>query len=117
MKRLALVVLLVVGCRTEITPVLVKAAPVRQYKMVEGECEVHEYPRGDEVPSGASNIGWLTVDRQATDEATFEQLRLAVCAKGGNAFSQARWLRNTSMSVGDPPVGLEANAWLLSEPR
>jgi len=117
MKWFALVGLLAMGCRTEITPVLVKPPPAKQFKMVEGECEVHEFPRGDEVPPGASNIGWVTVDRQATDETTFEQLRLAVCAKGGNAFSQARWLRNSSMSVGEPPVGLEANAWLLAEPR
>ena len=105
------------ACRTEITPVLVKEDTAKKYKMVEAQCEVHEFPRGDEVPPGASNIGWVQVDREATDEATFEQLRLAVCAKGGTAFSQARWLRASGTSVSDPPFALEANAWLLAEPK
>jgi hypothetical protein len=105
------------ACRTEITPVLVREDTAKKYKLVTAQCEVQEYPRGDEVPPGASNIGWLQVDREATDEATFEQLRLAVCAKGGTAFSQARWLRHSGTSVTEPPFALEANAWLLAEPK
>lgn len=122
MNRLMLVVaalgvLFGAACRTEIAPVLLKDEYGPRFKMVEAQCEVREFPRGDEVPPGASNIGWVQISREATDDATYEQLRLAVCAKGGNAFSQARWLRNSGTSVAEPPFAIEANAWLLAEPK
>jgi hypothetical protein len=47
------------------------------------------------------------------DDATFAALREAVCKAGGNAFSQMRWIREAGASVADPPVSLEANAWVL----
>ncbi len=94
-----------------------KEAPVERYRLVDGECEVHEYPTGVELPAGAKSLGWVQVPREATDELTFEKLRAAVCEKGGTAFSQARWLRNSGMSVAEPPVALEANAWQLAETK
>lgn len=117
MKRLWLLALAVMACRTDITPVLVKEPPAAKFKMVEGECEVYEYARGDEMPPGASNLGWVQVERADTDEATYARLRLAVCAKGGTAFSQARWLRNSGPGLATPPFALEANAWVLAEPK
>jgi hypothetical protein len=52
------------------------------------------------------------VKRQETDDATFEALRKAVCARGGDAMSQMHWLRAPGASVADQPVELEANAWV-----
>jgi hypothetical protein len=60
-------------------------------------------------------VGWVSVPREASDDETFNHLRAAVCAKGGNAFSQAHWIRPPGASVADPPAELEANAW--AEPR
>ncbi len=111
MKKLFVVVLLVAGCRTEIQP-LVKREPVAgKQRYVEGECNVRDYPTATDLPSGAKNLGWVKVDHQATDEATFEKLRLEVCRKGGDAMSQMHWNRASGASVADPPVELEANAW------
>jgi|GEM_PF-2613956 hypothetical protein len=111
MKKLVVLVLLAAGCRTEIKP-LVKQEPVaRKQRFVEGECNVRDYPTATDVPSGSKNLGWVNVPRQDTDEATFEKLRQAVCAKGGDAMSQMHWIRASGASVADPPIELEGNAW------
>ncbi|MCC6333245.1 MAG: hypothetical protein IT380_04545 [Myxococcales bacterium] len=100
------------GCRTEIRP-LVKETPAKIERMVPGECRVRDYPSAPDVPEGAENIGWVKVPHEKTDEETFEKLREAVCAKGGNAFSQAHWIREAGASIADQPTELEANAWLV----
>ncbi len=111
MNKLLVVLLLVAGCRTEIQP-LVKQEPVaRKARFVEGECSVRDYPTATDLPAGSKGLGWVKVEHQATDEATFEKLRQAVCAMGGDAMSQMHWNRASGASVADPPVELEASAW------
>lgn len=104
------------GCRTEIRP-LVKEAPAKVERYVAGECRVRDYPSAPDVPEGAENIGWVKVPIAGSDEETFENLRQAVCAKGGNAFSQAHWNREAGASIADPPIELEANGWLVPSAR
>lgn len=114
MKVTAAVLLLTLSaCRTEISPTLKKPEPVAKVRLVEQGCEARDYPAGTDVPSGAKNIGWVKVDRLENDDDTFASLREAVCKAGGNAFSQMRWIRAAGASVADPPVHLEANAWLV----
>jgi hypothetical protein len=101
----------VTGCRTEIVPLVKAPPPSLRVRMVDQGCEATDYPSGTDVPAGARNIGWVKVDRQQDDDATFAALREAVCKAGGNAFSQMRWIRPAGASVADPPISLEANAW------
>lgn len=104
------------GCRSEIRP-LVKEAPPKVERFAPGECRVRDYPSATDVPEGAERIGWVKVPTAASDEETFENLRQAVCAKGGNAFSQAHWNREAGASIADAPIELEANAWLVQPAR
>lgn len=113
MKRLVLLSLFVAGCRTEIRPVVKGDAVVKRAKAADGECRVIDYPMATDVPAGAKSLGWVKVERKATDEATFEALREAVCAKGGDAMSQMHWIRASGASVADQPIELEGNAWAL----
>jgi hypothetical protein len=106
-----LVVLL--GCRTEIAPVVKQGPAAPKVRLVDQGCEATDYPTGTDVPAGAKNIGWVKVDRKENDDATFAALREAVCKAGGNAFSQMRWIRPAGASVADPPIELEANAWVV----
>lgn len=114
MKALVTLVVLAValiGCRTEVAPAVRTTKPAT-YKPPPGECEVHDFPMATDVPAGAQNLGWVSVPHgDQPDEVTFEALRKAVCAKGGNAFSQAHWIRAAGASVADRPESLEANAW------
>jgi hypothetical protein len=111
MKKWALAALVVfAACRTELAP-LVRADPKKTTLEVNGECVVHDYHSATDVPPGAANIGWVVVPRGENDDETFGKLREAVCAKGGNALSQAHWNRPAGASVADPPTELEANAW------
>jgi hypothetical protein len=115
--RVAFVAALVLAaCRTQIKP-LVREEPVKVERLDPGECRVHDYPSATDVPEGAENIGWVKVPREKTDEETFEKLREAVCAKGGNAFSQAHWVRAAGASIADQPTELEANVWLVPARR
>ncbi len=114
MKYLLLTLALVLaGCRTEILPVVKKPDTGPRVRLVDQGCEATDYPAGTDVPSGAKNIGWVRVDRLENDDLTFAALREAVCKAGGNAFSQMRWIRSAGASVADPPIYLEANAWLV----
>ena len=100
------------ACRTDVRPIL-KAEPAHT-RRAEGStaCVVSDYHSAMDVPAGSTNLGWVVVPRQATDDETFERLREAVCAKGGTALSQAHWNRPAGASVADPPAELEANAWV-----
>ena len=101
------------SCRTEIAPT-VRAEKPKVYVPKPGECEVHDYVTAPDVPAGSKNLGWLSVPHEnQTDEETFAALRQAVCAKGGNGFSQAHWIRAAGASVADQPVALEANVWAV----
>jgi hypothetical protein len=112
MTLLGLAVLALSACRSEIRP-LVKQEAVKVDRFAPGECRVRDYPSAPDVPEGAENVGWVKVPRAATDDETFENLRQAVCKKGGNAFSQAHWNREAGASIADPPIELEANAWFV----
>lgn len=109
----ALLLFALVGCRTEILPTVKKPDVRPKVRLVDQGCEATDYPSGTDVPAGAQNLGWVKVERKETDELTFQALREAVCKAGGNAFSQMRWIRASGASVADPPIELEANAWVL----
>jgi hypothetical protein len=114
MKQLVLGALLLVGCRTEIQP-LVKGETATRKLAPRGpaECHVHDFPTATDVPSGSKSLGWVKVDRGASEEATFEALRKKVCELGGDAMSQMHWIRASGASVADPPIELEGNAWSM----
>jgi hypothetical protein len=103
-----------ISCRTEIAP-LVRVEAVKAPRMIEADCRMMDYRMATDVPAGSKNLGWVSVSRQETDEATFDKLREAICLKGGSAYSQARWVRPAGASVADPPIELEANAWTEPE--
>lgn len=112
MKRLMLLALLFTACRTEIKPLIRDETVKKKVRNTVNDCSVHDYPTATDLPTGSQNIGWITVKRMATDDETFEALRKEVCAKGGDAMSQMHWIRASGASVADPPVELEANAWV-----
>lgn len=113
MKRLLLAGVVLAGCRTTLTPwTPPAAAPVAQVRPRGPEdCQVNDYATASEVPAGSKNLGWIKVERQASDDATIELLRRKVCEAGGDAMSQLHWLRASGASVADPPIELEGNAW------
>lgn len=111
MKKLLVVGLLLAGCRTEIAPLVMTEPTARRVKQRDAECQVHDFATATEVPAGSKSLGWVKVDRQETDELTFELLRKMVCQKGGDAMSQLHWIRASGASVADPPIELEGNAW------
>jgi hypothetical protein len=115
--RLALLVLAVAvsTCRTELRPLVAARSAPPPTGPRGPRCTVHDYRGSIDVPSGASNLGWVSVPRGETDEATFERLREAICLKGGSAYSQPRWVRPPGAGVADPPAELEANAWTEAE--
>ena len=76
------------------------------------ECSVQDFPESADLPEGAKNLGPVSVERQASDEETYAQLRKAVCEKGGDAMSSMRWLHTIGKKDG-PPTDLECTAWLL----
>ncbi len=112
MKHLMLGALLLVGCRTQIQPIVKGDGPARKLSpRGVAECQVHDYPTASEVPSGSKSLGWVKIERLANDEATFTALRAKVCEMGGDAMSQLHWIRASGASVADPPIELEGNAW------
>ena len=112
MKRAVLILLpLLAGCRTEVAAVT-KTEETEKVYYVDKECSVHDYPGATDVPEGAKNLGMVRVSKQATDEETYLKLREAICAKGGDALSQLRWVLELGKYQG-APTELEANAWVL----
>jgi hypothetical protein len=106
-----LATVLLVGCRTTVTPVVRPAEGEKTY-YVDKECSVHDYPTASDVPEGAKNLGVVRVSKAATDEETYLKLREAICEKGGDALSQLRWVLEVGKYNGKP-TELEANAWAL----
>ena len=113
MRQLAVAALLFVGCRTEIQPIVKDDAPRSRMRERNADCQFHDFPTGTYVPSGSKSLGWVKVDRLATDELTFESLRKKICDMGGDAVSQMHWIRASGASVADPPIELEGNVWSL----
>ncbi len=112
---LAVVAVVIFGCRTEIRPTIRQELPV-QTRAPSGECAVHFFATALDVPQTAKGLGWVKVARAEGEDETFAKLREAVCAMGGNGYSQAHWLRPSDVSVADPPTELEANAWFVPNP-
>ena len=106
---LALGLVAVGGCakRTEIKPNV--SQPEEQVYVPEGGCNVQDFPSATDLPSGAKNLGWVKVSQQETDEATFLALRNKICELGGDALSQAAWVKGPM----DEAPELTANAWVL----
>lgn len=112
MRYLALSLVLV-GCRTEIQPVLKGEVTRSRMRERNAECQFHDFPTATDVPEGSKSLGWVKVDRLATEELTFEALRKRICEMGGDAVSQMHWIRASGASVADAPVELEGNVWSL----
>lgn len=102
--------LLGAGCRTEIVPVVRKVPPPPKVFTAPSECEVRDYPNATDVPTGAKNLGWVEVPREATDEETYLALRKKICAQGGDALSQLSWVTAPGERE---PSSIRANAWTL----
>ena len=112
MSRAALVGLLALSaCRTELA-VVPQAAEQEKTYYVDQECTVRDYPGAADVPVGAITLGVVRVSRAASDEETYLKLREAICAKGGDALSQLRWVLELGKFTG-APTDLEADAWRL----
>lgn len=94
--------------RTRIDPLPPKVAAQDVY-VPPGGCNVRDYPAATDVPSGAKNLGWVTVTQQGSDEETFLLLRQKICEAGGDALSQAAWVKAPTEEVPQ----LTANAWAL----
>ncbi len=106
LATLAAVVLLS-NCRTSIIPARAKAQTDDYVK--KGQCNVQEFPAATDVPAGAKPLGWISVDSTGDDQATMELLRKKICEKGGDALSQAAWVK----APGQESPELKANAWEL----
>ena len=106
-------VLLLVGCRTTVS-VEHKPPPANVFVSKDTGCEVHDYPAATDVPEGSRNLGWVQVPKEENEEETYGKLREAICAAGGDALSQLKWVNETTK---DAPMvfALEANAWVLPE--
>jgi hypothetical protein len=101
------------ACRTTI---LAKhqAPPPNIFKAPAGGCSVNDYPGATDVPEGSTNLGWIQVPKEASDEETYVKLREAICQKGGDGLSQLHWLEETTKDA-PFPFALEANAWKLPD--
>ena len=87
MTRLLFAAMLVSACTTTIAAEH-KPPPPNIFMAPDLGCSVHDYAAATDVPEGATNLGWVQVPREATDEETYVKLREAICAKGGNGLSQ-----------------------------
>ncbi|MBX5481671.1 MAG: hypothetical protein IRZ16_07495 [Myxococcaceae bacterium] len=106
----ALAILAAAGCtpRTRIDPLPHRTSAQANYVAPIG-CNVRDFPTATDVPAGAKNLGWVTVERTGSDEETLLALRKKICEMGGDALSQAAWVKDP----GDEEPKLTANAWVL----
>lgn len=108
LAALAALALAAAGCRTQIAP-LKKQDPKVVY-VGDKTCNVYDFVAATDVPDGAKNLGWVSVKKAETDEETFVKLREKICELGGDALSQAAWVRDVDEYE---PSTLKANAWVL----
>ncbi|MBK7861482.1 MAG: hypothetical protein IPJ65_23275 [Archangiaceae bacterium] len=113
MSRLVLIACFLCGCRTNILAEHMPP-PANIFKAPERGCSVNDFPAATDVPEGSTNLGWVQVPKEASDEETYVKLREAICEKGGNGLSQLHWVNETTK---DAPFvfALEANAWQLPD--
>ena len=71
--------------------------------------EARDFASATDLPEGARNLGWVEVPQLESDEASFLELRKRICELGGDALSQAAWVKGP----GDEQRVLTANAWAL----
>lgn len=74
-----------------------------------GGCNVRDFAAATDLPQGAKNLGWVTVEEQGSDEETFLLLRKKICELGGDALSQVAWVKGPT----EERPKLTANAWVL----
>src|SRR5215211_473167 len=100
--------LLVASCsRTFIRPASDDGEQAPQ--SVDNICNVRDYVSATDVPTGSRPLGRIEVESQESDEETFVALHQRVCQVGGDALSQAAWIRDP----GEEKPRLTANAWSL----
>lgn len=74
-----------------------------------GGCNVRDFAAATDLPKGSKNLGWVTVEQQASDEETYLLLRKKICELGGDALSQPAWVKGPT----EEQPKLTANAWEL----
>ena len=106
-RLLAAIVLALVGCRSAI-PVR-RPENARPVYVGERKCDVQHFDLGAELPSGSSNLGWVSVPKQGSDDETLDLLHAKICELGGDAHSQLAWVQE----MGQETMELKANAWVM----
>lgn len=96
--------------RTQVRPVK-KAPPAQPVYLGERSCMVQDFENATDLPDAAKNLGWVEVAQPEgqSDDDTFIALRRRICEMGGDALSQAAWVRD----MNDDRPKLKANAWSL----
>jgi hypothetical protein len=103
----ALVALACVACGpTKINLAARPALTARAAPDADCEAQVIDYPSALELPEGSRHVGSVTV-RSLEGEAAFRELRRRVWALGGDAVTQAVWVKEP----GEAKPRLVANAW------
>ncbi len=111
MRRLAALAVLVLAPACAQRTVIKPGGPEHEEQVYVGTqgCNVRDFASATDLPEGAQNLGWVTVPQLETDDATFLELRKKICELGGDALSQAAWVKGP----GDEERALTANAWTL----
>lgn len=95
------------ACRTQIAPY--RQPEPKVVYVGDKSCNVYDFASATDLPDGAKNLGWISVQSAGDDEQTYLKLREKVCAMGGDALSQIAWVREGD----DSEPSLKANAWVL----
>jgi hypothetical protein len=96
------------GCaRTFIPPA--SAQKAQSAAQVRNTCNVRDFDSATDLPQGARSLGPVSVQQAESDEATYVALRQKICELGGDALSQAAWVKGPE----DEKPQLTANAWAL----
>jgi hypothetical protein len=112
---LAIVAASTAGCmsRTELKVEHKRPDPAPVY-VGDRSCMVRDFEFATDLPEGSKNLGFVTVAEVQTegkddDEATYVAVRKKICEMGGDALSQAAWIRE----MDDEHPKLKVNAWAL----
>lgn len=98
------------GCRTPIAPV--KKQQQEDVYVKPGGCNVRRYIESADVPEGAQNLGWVSVEVGPTEEETFLAIDQKICALGGDALSTVTWEKSSTETTAER-TALRAIAWKL----
>lgn len=106
---LILAVLALSSCATMLPIKKANSDQQEQTAAAANECNVRDFVYATDLPKGSRPLGPVAVEPQASDEDTFLELRRRICEIGGDALSQAAWVKEPS----EQGAKLTANAWVL----